>query len=131
MQKCKTQGGVRNFFSVFSCGTKTFCLNFMGYEIFFGILEFHSALVPGIRSDRSLRRRNVISHVINIFSESKTRQKHLKLGWCLDISLQRYVDIVAAVDLKVKLKVLYFHPQVGMKFSIETNLLFKCRREIN
>ena len=27
----------------------------MGYEIFFGILEFHSAPVPGIKTDRSLR----------------------------------------------------------------------------
>ena len=47
-------GGLRKFFSVFSWGTKTFCLNFMGYEIFFGILEFHSAPVPGIKTDRSL-----------------------------------------------------------------------------
>ena len=46
---------MRKFFSVFSSGTKIFCLNFMGYEIFFGILEFHSAPVPGIKTDRSLK----------------------------------------------------------------------------
>ena len=52
--KMQNSGGVRKFFSVFSWGTKIFCLNFMGYEIFFGILEFHSAPVPGIKTDRSL-----------------------------------------------------------------------------
>ena len=51
----QNSGGVRKFFSVFSWGTKIFCLNFMGYEIFFGILEFHSAPVPGIKTDRSLK----------------------------------------------------------------------------
>ena len=53
----QNSGGVRKFFSVFSWGTKIFCLNFMGYEIFFGILEFHSAPVPGIKTDRSLRKK--------------------------------------------------------------------------
>ena len=50
----QNSGGVRKFFSVFSWGTKIFCLNFMGYDIFLGILEFHSAQVPGIESDQSL-----------------------------------------------------------------------------
>ena len=45
---------MRKFFSAFSWGTKIFCQNFMGYEIFFGILEFHSAPVPGIITDQSL-----------------------------------------------------------------------------
>ena len=47
-------GGVRKFFSIFSWGIKIFCLNFIGYEIFFGILEFHSDPVPDIKNDRSL-----------------------------------------------------------------------------
>ena len=51
----ENSGGVRNFFSVFSWGMKIFCLNFMGYEFFFGLLEFHSAPVPGIKTGRSLR----------------------------------------------------------------------------
>ena len=46
-------------------GAKIFLSIFMGYEIFlsefhgvwnfFGILEFHSALIPGIKTDRSLK----------------------------------------------------------------------------
>ena len=50
----QNSGGGQKFFSVFSWGTKIFCLIFMGYEIFLGILEFHSAPVPGIKTDRSL-----------------------------------------------------------------------------
>ena len=52
--KMQKSEGVPKFFPVFSWGTKFFCVNFVGYEIFFGILEFHSAPVPGIRNDRSL-----------------------------------------------------------------------------
>ena len=47
-------GGMRKFLSVFSWGMKIFCLNFMEYEFFFGILEFHSAPVPRIKNDQSL-----------------------------------------------------------------------------
>ena len=48
-----SEGGAKIFRKIL-WGTKIFCLNFMGYEIFFGILEFHSAPVPGIKTDRSL-----------------------------------------------------------------------------
>ena len=45
---------MRKFFSVFSWDTKIFCLNFLGYEFFFGILEYHSAPVLCIKTDWSL-----------------------------------------------------------------------------
>ena len=49
-------GGVGKFSSLFLWGTKSFCLHFMGYEIFLGILEFDSAPVLGIKTGRSLIR---------------------------------------------------------------------------
>ena len=56
---------MRKFFSVFSWGTKIFCPNFMGYEIFFGILRFHSAPVPGIKTDRSLNNKILVTRFRN------------------------------------------------------------------
>ena len=78
--------GVLKFFWVFPWGTKIFFLNFMGYEIFFGILEFHSAQVPGIKTDRSLNDYKSMTKLNHFFESDKdkghnggTVQSHLIL----------------------------------------------------
>ena len=47
-------GGAKIFLSIFM-GYEKILSEFHRYEIFLGILEFHSDLVPGIKTDRSLR----------------------------------------------------------------------------
>ena len=58
----------------------------MGYEIFFGILEFHSAPVPGIKTDRSLT--NFWKFFLPIL-ETPVYQ----LFQIADLAIVKYVDV--------------------------------------
>ena len=55
LQKCKTQGeGDAKIFLNIVMGYENILSKFHGVWNFFGILEFHSAPVSGIKNDRSL-----------------------------------------------------------------------------
>ena len=71
----------------------------MGYEIFFGILEFHSAPVPGIITDQSLRsikidysNRNLVPILIDQYPFGTTPH--------VDVMLKVYIQISKLVILK-------------------------------
>ena len=85
LQKCKTQGEGAKMFLDIVMGYENNLSKFHGVWIFFCILKFHSAPVPGIKTNRSLMSLKKINIII--------------IPCAPQLSLNGSTVIIAAADL--------------------------------
>ena len=107
---------MRKFFSIFSWGTKIFCLIFMGYEIFIGILEFHSAPVPVIQNELSLRLfRAILKNIVIVwFLKEVSLRKSLML-------IKEKFKILASESSQFSLWLTLPYRKLFLKYAIDEN----------